>query len=75
MAKRLPSAAPHRVFLHTISGLLMLIVLIKLAGFFAWNSSIGGTRIIQVVTRLGTTAAVTGACWLLICPGAADSFR
>lgn len=76
MAKLLSSAAtPHRVFLRTMGGLLTLIVLIKLAGFFAWNDDIGVTRILKLVTRMGMTAAVIGAYSLIIHRGAVDSFR
>ena len=65
----------HQRFLRTMSVLLTIIVLIKLAGFFAWNEDIGVTRILKLVSRLAMTAAAYGAYLLVLRRGAVDSFR
>jgi exopolysaccharide production protein ExoQ len=66
---------PHHAFFRTMSVLLTLIVLIKLAGFFTWNEDIGVTRTLKLVCRLAMTAAAYGAYRLVIRRGAVDSFR
>lgn len=66
---------PHQAFLRTMSVLLTLIVLIKLAGFFTWNEDVGVTRILKLVSRLAMTAAAYGAYRLVLRRGAVDSFR
>jgi O-antigen ligase len=75
MTKIAPIAAPHRVFLRTMSVLLTVIVLVKLSGFFTWNEDIGVTRTLKLVTRLAMTPAAYGVYWLIIRRGAVDSFR
>jgi exopolysaccharide production protein ExoQ len=65
----------HQGFLRTMSVLLTIIVLIKLAGFFTWNEDIGVTRVLKLVSRLAMTAAAYGAYRLVIKRGAVDSFR
>jgi exopolysaccharide production protein ExoQ len=65
----------HQAFLRTMSVLLTIIVLIKLAGFFTWNEDIGVTRVLKLVSRLAMTAAAFGAYRLVIKRGAVDSFR
>lgn len=57
-----------------MSGLLTLIVLIKLAGFFTWNDDVGLTRLLKLVSRLAMTAAAYGAYRLVLRRGAIDSF-
>ena len=65
----------HQSFLRTMSVLLTIIVLIKLAGFFTWNEDVGVTRILKLVSRLAMTAAAYGAYRLVLRRGAVDSFR
>lgn len=65
----------HRRFLRTMSVLLTIIVLIKLAGFFTWNEDVGVTRVLKLVSRLAMTAAAYGTYRLIIRRGAVDSFR
>jgi exopolysaccharide production protein ExoQ len=65
----------HQGFLRTMSVLLTIIVLIKLAGFFTWNEDIGVTRTLKLVSRLAMTAAAYGAYRLVLKRGAVDSFR
>ena len=65
----------HHRFLRTMSGLLTIIVLIKLAGFFTWNEDVGVTRVLKLVSRLAMTAAAYGTYRLIIRRGAVDSFR
>lgn len=65
----------HHRFLRTMSVLLTLIVLIKLAGFFTWNEDVGVTRVLKLVSRLAMTAAAYGTYRLIIRRGAVDSFR
>jgi exopolysaccharide production protein ExoQ len=65
----------HQRFLRTMSVLLTLIVLIKLAGFFTWNQDVGVTRILKLVSRVAMTAAAYGAYRLVLRRGAVDSFR
>ena len=65
----------HRAFLRTMSMLLTIIVLVKLAGFFTWNEDVGVTRILKLVSRLAMTAAAYGAYRLVLKRGAVDSFR
>jgi exopolysaccharide production protein ExoQ len=65
----------HQAFLRTMSVLLTVIVLIKLAGFFTWNEDVGVTRILKLVSRLAMTAAAYGAYRLVLSRGAVDSFR
>ncbi|GAB3635206.1 hypothetical protein GCM10027422_07960 [Hymenobacter arcticus] len=69
------TTTPHRVFLRTMSGLLTLIILIKLAGFFTWHNDVGTTRVLKLVSRLAMTAAAYGAYRLVLRRGAIDSFR
>lgn len=57
-----------------MSGLLTLIVLIKLAGFFTWNEDVGVTRLLKLVSRVAMTAAAYGAYRLVLRRGAIDSF-
>jgi O-antigen ligase len=65
----------HQGFLRTMSVLLTIIVLIKLAGFFTWNEDVGVTRVLKLVSRLAMTAAAYGTYRLIIKRGAVDSFR
>ncbi|HET9502408.1 MAG TPA: O-antigen ligase family protein [Hymenobacter sp.] len=65
----------HHRFLRTMSVLLTIIVLIKLAGFFTWNEDVGVTRVLKLVSRLAMTAAAYGTYRLIIKRGAVDSFR
>jgi len=65
----------HQAFLRTMSVLLTIIMLIKLAGFFTWNEDVGVTRVLKLVSRLAMTAAAYGAYRLVIRRGAVDSFR
>jgi exopolysaccharide production protein ExoQ len=65
----------HHAFLRTMSILLTIIVLIKLAGFFTWNEDVGVTRILKLVSRLAMTVAAYGAYRLVVSRGAVDSFR
>ncbi len=65
----------HHRFLRTVSVLLTIIVLIKLAGFFTWNEDVGVTRVLKLVSRLAMTAAAYGTYRLIIRRGAVDSFR
>jgi exopolysaccharide production protein ExoQ len=69
------TSKPHQAFLRTMSVLLTIIVLIKLAGFFTWNEDVGVTRVLKLVSRLAMTAAAYGAYRLVLRRGAVDSFR
>ncbi len=69
------TAKSHQGFLRTMSVLLTIIVLIKLAGFFTWNEDVGVTRILKLVSRLAMTAAAYGTYRLVLRRGAVDSFR
>src|ERR1700761_5582465 len=48
----------HTIFLKKIDRLLLLILFIKIAGFFTWIDNIGLIRAFKIVTRIAMTIAI-----------------
>jgi exopolysaccharide production protein ExoQ len=69
------SERDHTRFLAWIHLLLLLILVIKISGFFTWSESIGITRVFKVASRISMTAAAYGVYRMIIRRGAVDSFH
>src|ERR1700748_782423 len=48
----------HVPFLRKVNTLLLLILFIKIAGFFTWIDNIGLIRAFKIVTRIAMTIAI-----------------
>lgn len=65
----------HAGFLKWVNLLLLLVLLIKIAGFFTWSENIAVTRIMKVLMRVGMTIAVFGIHQVIVKRGAVASYR
>jgi exopolysaccharide production protein ExoQ len=70
-------AAPrsHDRFLRLIHTLLLVILVIKISGFFTWSENINITRVFKVASRILMTGAAIWVYRLIVRRGAVDSFR
>lgn len=65
----------HARFLRLVHTLLLIILVIKVSGFFTWSENISITRIFKVASRISMTAAAYAMYRLIVRRGAVDSFH
>lgn len=65
----------HARFLRLVHTLLLIILLIKVSGFFTWSENIGITRVFKVASRISMTAAAYAMYRMIVRRGAVDSFH
>ena len=65
----------HTAFLRKIDKLLLLILFIKIAGFFTWIDSIGIIRVFKIVTRISMTIAIIRVHGMIVAYGAGGALK
>jgi O-antigen ligase len=65
----------HHDFLRKINILLVIILFIKLGGFFTWSENVAITRVIKVITRMAMTGAIIMVYRKVVDRGAVASFN
>jgi O-antigen ligase len=63
----------HYKFLNTVRILLLLILFIKISGFFTWSENVAITRVFKVFSRIMMTVAIFFVYRKIIDKGAVDS--
>lgn len=70
-----PSYPADARFLKMLNSLLVVILFIKIAGFFTWSENIAITRVVKVFTRTGMTAAIWWLHYCIVQRGAVASYK
>src|ERR1700744_2418014 len=74
MIGRIPHIDQAR-FLKKVNNLLLLILFIKIAGFFTWIDSIGVIRVFKIVTRIAMTIAIVRVHSAIVAYGTVGTMR
>ena len=65
----------HARFLRKVNNLLLLILFIKIAGFFTWINSIGMIRVFKIVSRISMTIGIIRLHGYIVSYGAVKGMR
>src|ERR1700744_2641936 len=74
MIGRIPHIDQAR-FLKKVNNLLLLILFIKIAGFFTWIDSIGVIRVFKIVSRISMTFAIMRLHRYIVAYGTGGAMR